>query len=439
MDRGHVHDIHGIELVAVQILVDGHKFRQVLDVDVGCGLSQNLFTLFVQLGSLGIVRRCLCLLVDLVVLLVGIIEHILVGVAGIALQHGSRGQGCGIKAHNGRLVVPVGVHIVEPGGPVDLLNLGGNAHCGQLLHEDFGGLYVRRVIGGNLDCEGKAIAIARLFQQRLGLFCVTAIEITERLVKVLGKGRIHSGTHLGAVSILGQLQNAVHIHRIAQGLTHPLVIEGLLAVVQIQRLNQIHRTFQDIVVVIEIGDVLHRQMGTYVDRAGVQCRHHGGCIFINLVGDLVQIGWRTVVVRILFQNHVLLDGAGLELEGTGTDGLGLIVCIILRSDVDISQVADELGGGTLQFDDDSGIIRRLNAVDIRKRLYQGGLHRGSGASIKGIENVVYGHGFPIVELHAVTQFKRVRQLIFRNRVVFCDSRVEIAVGVGLDQTFVNVK
>ena len=49
-DGGHVDHIQGIEFIALQRGIDDDEFRQVLDVDVGRGVAEDLQALLIQGG-----------------------------------------------------------------------------------------------------------------------------------------------------------------------------------------------------------------------------------------------------------------------------------------------------------------------------------------------------------------------------------------------------
>lgn len=55
MDGRQVHHVQGIELIPVQVRLDEHKVRQVLDIDIGRGLREQFGRLLVQLGLLRVV------------------------------------------------------------------------------------------------------------------------------------------------------------------------------------------------------------------------------------------------------------------------------------------------------------------------------------------------------------------------------------------------
>ncbi|MPN25381.1 hypothetical protein SDC9_172790 [bioreactor metagenome] len=230
------------------------------------------------------------------------------------------------------------------------------------------------VVGGDLDGEGESVGVARLGKKLLGLTGVVGIVSAQRRVKVLLEGRIHGGTHPGAVAVRRQRQERVHIHRVAQGLAHLLVIEGGLCVVEIQRLHQIHGALQHLVLIGEPLGLADRQMGAHIHRAGAQRGHQGGGVLVDLVGHLVQIGRRAVIVGELLQHHVLLHAAGDELKRAGPYGLGGIIRIIRGRDIDGGHIADEVGVGRVQGHLDRVGVGRGDIFDSRKRRHQCGIH-----------------------------------------------------------------
>ena len=91
-------------------------------------------------------------------------------------------------------------------------------------------------------------------------------------------------------------------------------------------------------------------------------------------------------------------------------------------------------------DDQAGVILGgFDAFDIRKRLYQGSLHGGSGALFKGIENVIYRYIRTVVELHVVPQGEGVSQLVIGQLIILGNRRVEVASAVCFDQAFIDIE
>ena len=143
------------------------------------------------------------------------------------------------------------------------------------------------------------------------------------------------------MAVLGQVQDGLHVHCVAQRLTNLFIVKGLDFIVQIQCLNQVHGAFQHVVLIAQILDVVHGHMGTNVNGACVQSCDTGSLVLIDLIGHLVHLSGGAIVICVLLQNHVLLNGAGDELEGAGADGLSLAVLVVLGGDIHVGQVAQK--------------------------------------------------------------------------------------------------
>ena len=147
MDRGQVHHIDGIELVSLQPVPQNHQVRQVLDVDIGGVFRQVPLHLFVELCLLCVVGRGLGLLEQGVIVRVLIVDKVVVRRRGEPLQQRPGSHVGGVYAYHGGLELPVSVHLAEPGTPLHRLNLRGDAHGLQLLHQHSGRVDVGLIVG----------------------------------------------------------------------------------------------------------------------------------------------------------------------------------------------------------------------------------------------------------------------------------------------------
>ena len=294
------------------------------------------------------------------------------------------------------------------------------------------------VVAGDGDGEAEAVLVPGLLQQFFGLAHIMGIPLGQSRVKVLAEGRIHGGAHLGAMAVGGQLQHGVHIHSIAQGLTHQLIVEGSHGVVQVQGLDKIHGTLQHLVAVGQVVHLVHGQVGHKVQGAAVEGGEESIVVLIDLVGHLIQAGALAVVCLVAFKDEILLDAAGSKTEGAGAHrGSGLLV-IALGDNVNAGNIAEEVRIGSVQGDDD-GIALSANIGNRRKRRHHGFGHRGSGAGFKGIEHVLHRAALAVVENHTVPERKGVSQAILRHIIVRGDRADVITVSIGLYQPFEDVE
>ena len=294
------------------------------------------------------------------------------------------------------------------------------------------------VVAGDGNGEAEAVLVPGLLQQFFGLLHIMGIPLSQSRVKVLAESGVHGGAYLGAVAFRSQLQHGVHIHSVAQGLTHQLIVEGSHSVVQVQGLDKIHGTLQHLVAVGQVIHLVHGQMSHKVKSAAVEGGKEGIVVLIDLVGHLIQAGTLAVVCLIALQNKIFLHAAGHIPEGAGAHrGSGLLV-IALGDNVDAGHVAEEVRVGGFQRDDD-GIALSANISNRRKRRHHGIGHRGSGASFKGIENVLHRAALAVVENHTGAEREGVCQSILRLFIVRGDRTDVITVSIGLNQPFEDVE
>ena len=135
------------------------------------------------------------------------------------------------------------------------------------------------------------------------------------------------------MAVRRQLQDAVHIHSIAQSLTHTHIVEGLFGVIEIQRLHQVHGALQHRVLIAEVLSLGHGQVHNQVHRTTVERRHQRGGILIDLQRHAVHLGTFAPVVAELFQYDVFLHTARNIPERPGADRRGGLLGIIVRNDV----------------------------------------------------------------------------------------------------------
>ena len=168
IELGHVVEGDGVEGVALQILAGSHHQVGVADIHGHGVIGENLLALLVVVDA-GLLVQLGDRVVDkLVVGGVGVVVEV-PGVGALeAAQHVVGVQLAG-QADDGALVAGVGVDILQPGGPLDGLDVHGDVNLLQLLGDNLGGVDVGLVVGGHLHGEGEAIGIAGLLHQLLGL------------------------------------------------------------------------------------------------------------------------------------------------------------------------------------------------------------------------------------------------------------------------------
>ena len=264
------------------------------------------------------------------------------------------------------------------------------------------------------------------------------IGIGQRRVEVLAKGGIHGGAHLGAVPVGGQRQHAVHVHGIAQRLTHQLVVKGRHGVVQVDRLHQVHGALQHLVAVAEVVDLIHGHVCHQIQGTAVQCSEQRGAILIDLVGHLVQVGGLSIVFHVSLQDNILLHAAGNILEGSGAHGLGGLVCVVSGHDVHAGHIAEEIAVGCAE--GHGNLVSVYHHIrDSRKRPHHGRSYRGGGAGFKRVKYIVWGAGLAIMEYHTFTKEESVSQSIIRYAVIGGNCADVVPVRIGLYKALKDVK
>ena len=241
------------------------------------------------------------------------------------------------------------------------------------------------------------------------------------------------------MALPGEVQDLLHIHRVAHGLSDLLIVKGLHIIVQVQGLDQVHGTLQRLVgAAADRVHLVNGQVEGHVHRLRAQGGHKGVGVLIDLEGHLVQVGLLAPVVAELLQNQVLLHRAGDKLEGARPHRRGILLVIRRRDNVHHAHIAQEVRVGFRQGDGDGAPLGG-DVLHRRKRRGQGGVHRGLGAGFKGIDHVLGGHSFPIVEKHPFPQGEGIGQAILRHSTVGCHRRHILAADIGLDQALVDVE
>ena len=188
------------------------------------------------------------------------------------------------------------------------------------------------VVGGDGDGHREPVGVARLGQEGLGLLHVVGVVVGQALVKVLPESGVHAGADEAAVAVKGQVQNLLPVHGVAQGLADPHVVKGLLGVVEVHGLDQVHGALFDVEVVSQLGHLGAGQMGEEVHGPALEAHENAVRVFDNFIGNLIQIGFLTPVVLEALQDDVVLSGPGDELEGPRPHGGGVLPVVLRRED-----------------------------------------------------------------------------------------------------------
>ena len=175
-----------------------------------------------------------------------------------------------------------------------------------------------------------------------------------------------------------------------------------------------------------------------VDGAALQAHDHAVHALDDLKGDLVQIGRGAPVLVELLQHHVVLRGAGHKLVGAGADGEGAHVGVVGGDDGG-SHVGQELVARLLQSDHHSAVVGGGDGVDDAQRGHQRLALALVGAALQRVDDVVDGHSVAVMEFHALTQGEGVGQSVGGDLVVLGHGADQLAGGVGLHQTLVDVE
>ena len=435
---GHIQDVQGIELIPLQSRIDDHILSQVLDIDVGGGVAEYLQALLVEGGLLGVILGGLGSLEGSIILGVAVSDHVVGGAGGPALQHPAGGQHAGVKADQSGLKVPALVYVAVPAGPLDGVELHGDAHQRELLLDDRGHVPVGvLVLGGVGDGEAEAVLVSRLRQQLLCLLHIVAVVVGQGGVKVLGEVGEHGGADLHTLAAGGKGHDLIHIDSPAQRLTHQLIVKGLHGVVQVQSHSEVHGAVQYSITVVQGADLVILQMGAQVDGTGVEGQQLRLGAVEDLEGDLVQIGGGAVVVGVLLDDEALLHAVRHKAEGAGADGRGALVVVVRRSDVGVGHIGQEVAVGLGQGDDD--VIALCGDLSSRKRRGHSLIDCGSGAGFERVQHVFGGDGLSVVEKHAVTKREGISQAILRNGVGRSHSVHITAVAAELHQALKYIK
>ena len=288
--------------------------------------------LFVELCLLCVVGRGLGLLEQGVIVRVLIVDKVVVRRRGEPLQQRPGSHVGGVYAYHGGLELPVSVHLAEPGTPLHRLNLRGDAHGLQLLHQHSGRVDVGLIVGGDGDGHGEPVGIPGLRQQLPGPLRVIGIIVCQVLHKIFLKRRVHTGADGAAVPVEGHIDDLLFVHGVAQGLPDLFIVERLRGVVQIQRLHQIHRAFQHLEVIPQLGGLGAGQVGEHVDGSALQAHYQAVRVLNDPEGHLVQLGRGAPVAVKPLQNDGVLGCPGDEFERPRAHRGGGLVRIVLRQD-----------------------------------------------------------------------------------------------------------
>ena len=169
------------------------------------------------------------------------------------------------------------------------------------------------IVGGDGDGHGEPVGIPGLRQQLPGPLRVIGIIVCQVLHKIFLKRRIHTGADGAAVPVEGHVNDLLFVHGVAQGLPDLFIVERLRGVVQIQRLHQIHRAFQHLEVIPQLGGLGAGQVGEHVDGSALQAHHQAVRVLNDPEGHLVQLGRGAPVLVELLDDEVLLDPVAVKL------------------------------------------------------------------------------------------------------------------------------
>ena len=298
------------------------------------------------------------------------------------------------------------------------------------------------VVGGGGDGHGKPVRVARLGQQRPGLFHVLRVALRQLGHEVFLLGGVHAGAGGHPRAVAYEVDDLVHIDGVVHGLADQGVVKGLHGVVQVQRLHQVHGVLVDGEAVLHLPQQGVGQVDHHVQRPALQADDQGVYVGDDFEGHLVQLGGLLLVpVAVVPLHHqAVLGGVGDELEGAGAGhGLGDGGAGILGDDGG-GEGVDKLGAGLGQGDDHMAAVNRLNLGDIRKRRDQRrSIVLRSGAAFQGIDHILDGDGLSVVERYALPQGEGVRPAIRRDLIVTGDGPGEGAIGAGLYQSLEDVE
>ena len=298
------------------------------------------------------------------------------------------------------------------------------------------------IVGGHGQGELEAVFIACFLQQCLCLFNILGVVIGQLGHKVAAECGEHAGADGHTVAVQNEIGDCLLVHGIAQCLTDAHIGEGLEAVVQIHGLYQLHGVLFDDILVFHALDLVSGHVCHQINGAALQA-HDPAAGFHDQVVDLLQLCLFTPVIVKAFHDEVFLRGTGYELKGSGADGCGCLVFVIVGNDgcVGGCQICKEFCVGCLQRDfygAVTGLFYRLDAAE------------GTGSAVIVViqhtcaagnrkDNIVCSDFFAVVEFDAFTYSEHINSTIFGNFHFLSDCFYNVAVGIGLYKAFENVK
>ena len=216
----------------------------------GARISQNLLHLFVIVGLFIQVDRCHSLIVQLVKLRIAVIRKV-IGCSGQVLSEpGVRSQ-ASVHGDHSRLVIAVYIGIRIPGIEFDQIDICLNPNIGQLICNNLRGSFMRCIVIGNRDREGKSVRIASLFQQFMCLIQISGIGGLRICVVIELRSRDHIGSDNMRLSFKQKIIDQIPVNGIIDCLPYAYVIKGFHCIVQEQSLNIINTTHKDIEIIIQ--------------------------------------------------------------------------------------------------------------------------------------------------------------------------------------------
>ena len=294
------------------------------------------------------------------------------------------------------------------------------------------------IVGGHGDGHIKAVGIARIGQQGLGLLHVVGVVIGQAVVKILAKGGVHAGADEASVSVEGQVQDLLAIHGIAQGLAHPHIVKGLFGVIEVKGLHQVHGALGDVEIISQLGGPGAGHMGAQIHRPALKAHEDAVGILHDLEGHLVQLGGDAPVVLKPLQHHIVLGGTGDVLERAGAHRRGVLPVIVPGQNGG-GEVGEKL---VVRLGDGDGhrlVVQGGHIGDGGKGLHQRGAALRVGAALDRPDHVVHSHSLPIMELHPVAQSEGISRSIVRDGIVRGHRGDQVAVCGGLYKPFKHVE
>ena len=205
---------------------------------------------------------------------------------------------------DGHVVVGVLPHLRQPLAPLDLLDLGADAHLGELAREHLGRAHRVVVLRRHLEDGVEAIGIAGLGQELLGLGGIVGHALRD--VDEVRVERIHVGAEDLPVAEHRALQHLVLVDGVGDGQAHPLVRVGLLRIVERQR-HVIGGVAQDHLeprVLLQLVHALRAETEARdVDVARLERGQRGVGIGDEAVGDPVELGQALHPVVLVLHEH----------------------------------------------------------------------------------------------------------------------------------------